>query len=235
MPLDATSFYNGLFSFIYVIISLYVGIRISSIYFKYKERDFILVGVTWIGITSPYLASSTSFVIALITGGEGFLNYPTIYFFIAVGFIPIIIVMWFTAITDFLYKEKQKPILIVVSIVAIILEIITLLMLFTDSRNIGELEGPVDTSWSLFMIVYYLALIVTMFITGLLFARRSIASKDPEVNLKGKLIMLAFILWLFGAILDSVIDYPITRLIMCFSAVLFYFGFILPKWLKKKI
>jgi hypothetical protein len=72
-------------------------------------------------------------------------------------------------------------------------------------------------------------------ISGILIARQSIRSEKPEIKLKGKFLLIAFILFVIGAFADAVllltvITLPIIRIILISSSVLFYFGFILPKF-----
>jgi hypothetical protein len=84
-----------------------------------------------------------------------------------------------------------------------------------------------------------------LLVTGTLFARRSLRSDNEEVKLKGKLLLAAFLSFSIGAILDSMIGgilgdndpllpimVVIVRIILISSAIEFYGGFILPKWLK---
>ncbi|MBA7520541.1 hypothetical protein ES705_12637 [subsurface metagenome] len=46
MSLEPVDIISGIFSFIFVAISLFVGFLILSKYFKYKEKIYFLVGAT---------------------------------------------------------------------------------------------------------------------------------------------------------------------------------------------
>jgi hypothetical protein len=86
----------------------------------------------------------------------------------------------------------------------------------------------------IFLIIFLLIVVVT----GFLFANLSLKSKDPEVKLKGKLLVIAYITFAVGALLDSSLPLNevliiITRLILILSSFFWYGGFLLPKWLKK--
>ena len=74
-----------------------------------------------------------------------------------------------------------------------------------------------------------------IFITGLLFARATISIGTPDMRVKGWFIAIAVISYVVGVSLD--IFFPegfiINRIILMSSAIEFYFGFILPDWLKK--
>ena len=236
MALQPIEILNGILSLIFVIISTYIGLRIASKYLKHKQITLILVGISWIGVSSLWIAPSISIVLALSTG-EGLT--PFMYFFIANALIPFYLFIWITAITEFMYKDKQKIILLITAIIGTIVEILFLYLLFTDIGAIGELSGPVDTDWGLFMTVYYLLVIVIMVITGTLFGRESLKSDNPETKLKGKFILAAFYIWLLGCLFDtlsaiSIMVLVMARILLIISSLLFYLGFILPDSVKKQ-
>ena len=131
MPLDATGMIGGIFSLLYVIINSYVGIRIAKKYFEVKQRVFLLVGITWVGLASPRWPSSVSFLIALVDN-IGLENNPQMYFLIGNLLIPFFLMLWILAITDLLYKEKQKLILGIISAYCALFEIIFLYLLFVN-------------------------------------------------------------------------------------------------------
>ncbi len=54
MSLNTLDTINGIFSILFVGISLLVGLIIFSRYFKYKEKVYLLVGATWIFISEPW-------------------------------------------------------------------------------------------------------------------------------------------------------------------------------------
>ncbi|MFX1452796.1 MAG: hypothetical protein ACFFCM_18310, partial [Promethearchaeota archaeon] len=80
-----------------------------------------------------------------------------------------------------------------------------------------------------------------------IFAQKSIKQQDREVKLKGKLLRAAFITFTIAAILDSILGmiFPdptdpllailvvAVRILLIFSALEFYGGFLLPKWMKE--
>jgi hypothetical protein len=82
--------------------------------------------------------------------------------------------------------------------------------------------------------------------TGLKFAQNSLKSEDRDVKLKGKLLRAAFITFTIAALLDALLGMifadpadpflalmvVITRVLLIISALEFYGGFILPKWMR---
>ncbi len=235
MTLTTLDIINGTFSIVFVAISLLVGLIILSRYFKYKEKVYFFVGATWIFISEPWWPSSLSFLIALNNG----IGLPQqIYFLIGNVFIPLAIVFWLMAFTEFLYTEKRKLILIVFIIYSLIFEVIFFVLLFLNPNLIGNLNPPLDARYESFIMIYLISFLMIVVISGLLFARLSLKSEDRQVKLKGKILIGAYITFLIGAILDlsiplNDITIIITRLILILSAFFWYAGFIFPRWIKK--
>ena len=150
MTLDLLDIVNGTFSLIFVIISLFVGIVILSKYFKYKEKIYFLVGVTWIFISEPWWPSSLSFLVAL---GNGIGISQELYFLIGNLFVPLAIALWLLAFTEFLYTEKRKLILLTFGIYGLIFEILFFTFLFLNPSLIGELIPPVDVIYKSFILI----------------------------------------------------------------------------------
>lgn len=235
MSLSLIDTVNGIFSLVFILISFLVGIIILSRYFKYKERIYFLVGLTWIFISEPWWPSSVSFIVAL-SNGIGITS--GVYFLIGNIFVPLAIVLWLLAFTEFLYTEKRKLILTIFALIGIIFEILFFVFLFLNPSLIGQLNGPVDVNYESFIMVFLIIFLTIVVITGFLFANLSLKSKDPEVNLKGKLLIIAYIAFSVGALLDASVPFNeliivIIRLILILSAICWYGGFILPKWMKK--
>jgi len=106
---------------------------------------------------------------------------------------------------------------------------------------------PFTVEFDIFITVYLLLVILVMVITGVIFAQKSVKLEDREVRLKGKLLRAAFITFTVAAILDSLLgsifENPtdpflsvlvvVVRILLIFSALEFYGGFLLPKWMKE--
>ena len=233
--MQSLDFINGMFSMIFVFLSLFIGILILLKYIKYKERIFLIVSFVWILIGSPWWPSSLSFLIAL---NDNVGLPPESYFTLGNVFVPLAVALWLVAFTEFLYTKKRKLILLIFVIYGLIFEIIFFILLFIDPNLIGNLNPPVDVSYKSFIMVYLLSFLLIVVVTGLLFARLSLKSADFEVKLKGKMLVGAYITFFIGSVLDS--SFPLngfiiifTRLILIISAFFWYAGFILPQWIKK--
>ncbi|MBD3211485.1 MAG: hypothetical protein GF311_02670 [Candidatus Lokiarchaeota archaeon] len=246
MSLQPIDYLNGISSLIYVSVSIVVGLIILAKYFKLRDINFIFVGFTWIGMSEPWIPSGISFLCNLFTQMGLSLE---IYVIIGNVFIPASVLCWLFAFTSMIYPEKKKPILITYFIIGIIIEVILFYILFFEPTFISTLIGTfatesqlvrIDIEYKALILAYLLFIDITMLITGILFSRESLKSESPEIKLKGWLLLLAFLFWSIGGLLDSalplnIITLPITRLLLVLSGILFYFGFLLPPWIKRLI
>lgn len=244
MALVIVDILQGLFSLIFVLISLILGFKILSKYFKYKSKLYILVGLSWIGVANPWFPDSISFIMNLAVQQ----SLPVeLYFIIGNAFIPLALLTWLIAYTNMISKKRQKLVIGITIFLSIIFEIVFFYLLITDIDQIGIINPlrPFTVDFGIFITIYLLIVIVVMFITGLIFAQRSVRSEDKDIRLKGKLLRAAFITFTVAAILDSLLGAifedptdPIlsimvvaTRVLLIIAAFEFYGGFILPKWM----
>ncbi|MHA1659840.1 MAG: hypothetical protein ACTSUT_12065 [Promethearchaeota archaeon] len=243
LTLELVQILQGSLSLIFVVLSLIVGITILLKYFTYKERVFALMGFSWMGLPTPYYPDAINFVLIVVFNATSDSIPPlgeVACFIIGYALIPIFLLSWLTALTDFLYKNKQKIILAVFLIISVIFEAFFFYYLFTDLSLIGIFITPFQIRWSIFMELYLLSIILVFIVTGSLFASKSFKSESAEVRLKGRFLLAAFISFTIGAIIEALmhldpITVIITRSILISSAIEFYLGFILPDWLKNRL
>ncbi|MHA1491846.1 MAG: hypothetical protein ACTSRI_19605 [Promethearchaeota archaeon] len=233
--LEPFDIYNAILQLIFVSISIIVGLKIISKFFKYKKKTLLLVGLTWIGMVEPWMASCSSFLFTITTG---MMFSVEIYLLIGMFFLPMTLIIWFIAFTDLLLKEKQKIILFVIAIYGVLFETFFLFFLFTEPSVVGILHGPIDIEYGLLIQSYLFSVLVLTLITGVLFARKTLNVEDAEIRLKGKFLLIAFISFVIGSISDTIftaniVELLITRIILISASFEFYCGFILPKWMKK--
>jgi hypothetical protein len=237
MALSPIDFLNGLFSLIFVTVTIIVGLKIALRYFEIKNRVFLLIGLGWAGLCSAWYPSSISFLCVLITG-KGL--DPVMYFFIGNVIIHLAATLYILGITDMIYKEKQKIIIGVWAIFGLIYNIYFYWALLTDPSIIGTLEGYLDVTYVRFVSIYLFILIITLFLFTILLGRQSLKSEQPDIKLKGKLILIAITLYVIGAILDATITLTaitliITRIILISASILFYLAYVMPEFLKRRV
>lgn len=237
MALTTIEFVNGIFSVLCITIATIIGLTIALKYFKYKERNLIFVGITWIGIFAPWASSAVSFISALITG-SGISDQA--YFFIGSFSAVIIVLVWSIAFVDLMnYKGKKRAIIPILTIETGILETLFITFLFTNPSLIGELIDVVDVQYKAFGVLFFVNLMLIYISTTTIFCLKSLRAENPEINLKGKFLLLGSLLFIISAVFDTaislnLISLTIIRILLMASGVLFYFGFILPDFVKKQ-
>ncbi|MHA1509281.1 MAG: hypothetical protein ACTSO6_11320, partial [Promethearchaeota archaeon] len=144
---------------------------------------------------------------------------------------PLALLAWLIAYTDMNNKSKQKLAVILTLVFSIIFEAVFFILLFTDINEIGIINPlrPFTVEFGLFITIYLLLVILIMAGTGLKFAQHSIKSEDRDVKLK----LDASLGMIFANPADPLlaIMVVITRVLLIVSAIEFYGGFILPKWM----
>ncbi|NVM34573.1 MAG: hypothetical protein HWN81_03190 [Candidatus Lokiarchaeota archaeon] len=246
MTLELVDYLQGSFSLIFVVISLIIGFTILSKYFEHKSRLLILVGISWIGISVPWVPDSISFLMNLIVQRSLAVEW---YFIIGNVFLPIALLTWLIAYTDMIRKKAQKKVIIITILLSIIFEIAFFTLFFIDIDLIGVINPirPFTVDFGIFITIYLMLVILIMLITGVIFAQKSVKSENREIRLKGKLLRAAFISFTVAAIFDSLLGaifedptdpllsimVVVIRILLIFSALEFYGGFLLPRWMKE--
>lgn len=230
MILSPIEIINGFLSLFTVSVYVIVGIRIMLKYRNTKEKRFLLVGVSWIGICEPWWPSTVGVVLALI-----FRVYigELLYLYLNFGFLDFFLILWLIALGDALMYEKWNILIYIHIIITIIFQILFFYFLFTNISVIGTQLSPVDCSFGPLAIIFHIYHLTLFILTSFLFAYNSLQIEDAEIHLRGRFLLLAFILFLVGAILELIITITLNRIIILISAVLFYFGYILPRKIKE--
>ena len=227
---------NGVLLLVFSIISLIVGFKIMAMYFQFKRKEFLFLGLAWIALASPWYPGTISFILVFILGTE---RLSTVhYFLIGNVLIPPCFVLWIVVFTDLLLKKKQKLIVVLFAIGNALYLIVFLYFLFTDPIVIGELKGDTDVQYYNFVMIYDICIILITFLTGIIFARQTLKSELQEIRLKGKILYIAFISFFIGATLNTILPLNLITLVIfrtfeILSAITFYGGFTLPEWMKK--
>ena len=197
------------------------------------------MGIAWIGMALPNIPEVIEFFILIIDKPVNNEIVIFSYFILNIALIPLFMLLWLSAFLDLLNigKKVKYLILVVYIIVSSVFEVIFFYYYFTDLSFFGTFSGPFVDEWSLSVNLFIAAYISLVLITGLIFAHESLKANDSEIKLKGKILLIAFILFAIGAILDVisalVVINIVASLIMVISSWLFYVGFVLPDWTKK--
>lgn len=223
------------FSLVAIVISILIGLIIISKYFKFKQKNFLLIGIFWTGLTFPWLPTVITFIMVLTVG----YGLPVQgYILIGIMILPLTVLCGLTAFTSLLgvKRKRRRAILLSVLVFNLVYESLIIYFLITNVNIIATLADVLTIQWSIFSQIYFIINLVLFLVTGILFSRKSLQSESKEIRFKGKLLMAAFISFTIGTVLDFAIPNPITyiiaRLILLSSSVEFYIGFLLPERIK---
>ena len=119
-------------------------------------------------------------------------------------------------------------------------EIYLISFLILEPSVIGKFDGNIDVDFGLVVTLYQFFLLMIVLITGILLARQSFDSGNPEIELKGRFLILSICSLVVGAILDmfssmSIFILLLGKICLVASSLEFYCGFFLPNWVKKRL
>jgi len=240
MSLTPLDILNGILGLLVVIVSFILGLIVLLKYFKNKNKNFILLGINLIFLTSGWYGTSTSFVIALINSSDGL----SLEMILLLNFIPLPIglICWCGFYSNILLKEKQKLFLLTMTIITIFFYSVFLYVVFTDVSQAAIKISPVDTTAgeNRFLSIYIIIFIIVLLITGIHFSLQTMKYEDIEMKVKGKFLLFAFPSFSIGGFLDSTlpsneITLILFRILLISSIIGFYIGYLLPNWIKKRI
>jgi len=238
MPLDESDIISAIFSIILIVVYIIIGITICSKYFKIKQRTFLFMGLAWILLSMLWWSSVINAIILLIDPDGMGLSGEQYFFFTGV-LLPLCIFFFVTALSDLTLKRFQRYFQILVIVIGGIFEFFSFYFLFTNPRMIIIKEAPVALSYQPFLVIFIFLFLIIPLVLGIFFGIESIHSENRIVKIKGYLLLIALILFAIGSILDSTDTISILqfsdRIFLIISVVIFYIGFIMPDWLKKKI
>lgn len=230
MALTTEMIIMGSFNLLLVMVFIIVGITLTMKYRISKDKNFLLAGISWFGISEPWWPTTISFVMALFTG-KG-LPIQT-YLIINAAFLPIFLTLWLMVTLDLIGVNKKAIPIIIHLIISLILESLFFYFLFTNVSMLGTTVSPVDIDFGPIAQIFLAYVLIVFLISGFAFAIKTLKMDDPRPKLRGKFLILAFLLFLVGAILDLIIYSIINKIFILSSAIVFYIAFVMPEKIEK--
>ena len=236
MTLTTVDYINGILALTFAIITIIVGLRIASKYFEYKHKTFLYIGIGWAGLSCGWWGAGFGFLYYLLTNR---MLDDTIYIFIVIFPVPIFTFSFAFGMTELIFSDKKKHIIRGIHfVVDLIFSIYIIYYMLIDPSQIGEKVGVFDITFNIIVTIYFLFDFLVLYILGFIFSLKGIRSDNKELKLKGKILMIAFTMFLIGAILDGSITLTaltliITRTILISCSILFYIGYLLPQRIKR--
>jgi len=231
---------QGFVGIVNLVITIFVGLKILSKYFRHKKVELFTVGLMMIFVTSAWWGSAFTFIFYVLFDYE---LSDVAYIFISYGLVTITSIFWLYSFGYLVYPKSKWKITGTWLAICIVYTIFFMYFLFTNPSLLAIRVTRFDSETQTFVSVYVLLSLLTSLITQYIFFKKSSASEDNRVIWKGRLIFFGFILFLIGGILDSVVQLTpitllLTRMLLVASSIISYFGWIMPdrvaNWLVKE-
>ncbi|MFX1239075.1 MAG: hypothetical protein ACFE8P_15315, partial [Promethearchaeota archaeon] len=227
MALTELQILEGSFGLIWVVIAMIIGVRIITKAISRSRSELITVGFTWIFMSSAWWGVAVQFIT------YGFFNYKLSafqYLFIANVFIPFALICWIYSFCHIINPNLKKNFFLVIVVFFIVWEIFLLFSLFIDTKLVGTIEDIFDSTHSIIQLIFVFTAIIIFLCTGVFFSVKSMKVDDPEIKWKGIFLLIAWISFTIGALLDAALPLTaitliIVRLILISSSIEFYLGF----------
>ncbi|TXT67437.1 MAG: conserved membrane protein of unknown function [Promethearchaeota archaeon] len=239
MSISISDFLNGLFALFTILICFIVGLIIVIRYFQVRKIELLYIGLAWMAIYQPWWPSTLDFLFVVFTETQRL--DPRLYIFFGSFFIPVTGTFWLMGITELIIKKRQKLILGFYLAITIIVDIYILTFLSIDYTAIGDYAGIGNFEYEPLMAVYLMFINITVAVSGIMLGRESLKSSEKDINMRGKLLISASVCYILGGFLDvgvfSLIPPAliISRVILILGSFLFYMGFLLPNFIKKRL
>lgn len=231
---------QGFVGIINLAITIFVGLKILSKYFTHKRVELLTVGIMMIFVTSAWWGSAFTFILYVLFDYE---LSDVAYIFISYGLVSLSSIFWFYSFGYLVYPKSKWKIVGVWLAISIVYTIFFMYLLFTNPSLLAVRVTRFDSETRTIVSLYVLLSLLTSLITQYIFFRRSTSAEDKRVIWKGRFIFIGFLIFLIGAILDSVFQLTaitlfLTRILLVISAIISYIGWIMPdrvaNWLVKE-
>ena len=237
MKLSLIEFFNALFSLLTISICFLVGLIIVLKYFQFKKREMLFIGLAWMGVYQPWWPSALAFVLALFNIEIG----PILYIFIGNVFIPLSAFLWFMGFTELILSKRKKLIVGIYTAITLLMDIYIIYFLFNDYTVLGQFEGFADIEYEPLMSIYLMFINISLAVSVSIMGRESLKSNEKDIKTRGKCLIAASICYFLGGFLDVGV-FPmippalmISRSILISGSILFYIGYLLPEFIKKRL
>ena len=226
----------GIVTVFYVIVITIEAMILIAKYRKIKNKTLLYTGLSAFGLATAWAGVAMNFISIIFFDVTPSME---IYFLVHGAYLPISNYAWVMTSLS-LSKRKsysRRRIAIITGIFYMLLEVIYIMIIFTDTTILGTPINEIQVDYAPFSELFLLFCLVMMTILGFWMAKQAMKSTDRKIRLKGKLLLSSFILFAISAVLEIMIPIiPIivlARILVVICALLFYGGFVLPKWMER--
>jgi len=224
---------NGIFTSLFVFVSILVGLRILSKYYKYQIKELLTVGICMILISTHWWGNSFSFLLYLVFDYQLRIGA---HLFIENIFTPIALLLWVYSVCSLVYPTKVTWSILIVTPVCFIYYLFLFIGLMLNPEILVIPLNRFDTRSTILLMSLKLSVLIIFIITSILLGINLLKDGDKTIQWKGKFLFLAIILYSLGGIgsmfLFSLLELIVIRFFLILSSIFFYFSFFIPDRLR---
>jgi len=224
---------SGLLTLICVLSSFFFGAFVLRKAIVTKEKSLYYFFFLIIFSLSPWYSIALGYLLWLLT--KEALSYE-LHIILNLLFVPIGYLAWFNIYLTAINLKKKKLIIIINGIYSLLMEFYMFYFLyFATNAPVKSFLGTVyelQPTYADFLIIYSLTILVVILITGIHFS--IFLLKKDEIQWKGRLLLVFFIMYFVEVSLDVIISNKLVffiiflRSLLLIAIFLFYLGIILP-------
>ncbi|MFX1392454.1 MAG: hypothetical protein ACFFAH_02665 [Promethearchaeota archaeon] len=235
IELSQVEIFSGFSSIVGIMFSMVLGFLMISKYFKYRDRNLLLMGLVMILISQPWWPYAITLMLFFV-GGE---PLPLqMYIIIGLNANVIVVLLGTYVMTNLIWKDKVKLVMVLTAIYGVIYQTVLFYAMFVEPERFATLEGALDVRYLSLLVLFLFVNIMLALIFAIFFFRESHKSPEPEIRLKGVFYLISLFSYVIGSILDAILPLNllflvIVRILLTFSAFMTYLAFAMPNWAKK--
>lgn len=235
IELNQLEIISGFSSLIGLIIAFILGFTMINKYFKYKDRNLLLMGLVIILASQAWWPYSVTFILFFARAEPLTLQ---MYLIIGLSLQVITLFIGNYVMISLISKDKVKLVMVLTAIYGALFQTVLFYAMFIDPEMFATLEGDLDVRYKSWLALFLLFNIILILIFAILLLRESRKSPEPQIRLKGLLYLTSILSYTIGAILDvnlplSLLLLVIVRTLLTISSFGIYLAFAMPEWAKK--
>lgn len=233
MILSLDLMFLGTVTIIYIIFMTFMGLKTMMKYREINDRTYIYAGWGFIGLGLPFLGMAINFISIVF-----FNFFPPIELSLLIQGInsPVSLSIFLLLILRLINIKHNTQTLIKILYMSfwMFMMILFLIILTIDSSLLAIYLNEIEAEYAPFFQLY---LLISVIFTGALYiilGRHFWKSNDLKVRVKGKLIFYSVLIFMISTLLGVFFPIGLLRIIamilLMLFAIVFYAGFMLPKW-----
>ena len=142
---------SGFTGLVGIMFGFFLGFTMIGKYFKYKDRNLLLMGLVMILISEPWWPYAITLML-FFAGGE---SLPLqMYMIIGLSLSIIVLFLGMLVMSNLMWKDKVKLVMSLTAIYGALYQIVLLYAIFVEPEMFATLEGPLDVRYQSWLALF---------------------------------------------------------------------------------